>query len=468
MSDEEVAATERPTMEPTSNDDDDDGVEKNETSSDEHNEEEGQLRFWDIVALQSTFATAGGIVLMPYIFGIYGYIGGPLTLLAYHILTYGLHTMVCDLVVQSGKRLRTLGEFGDYLAGPLGRGILSFMQIFNIIVYLPSALENIAYSFQYIFDFPFGGCLGWWKLIAGGLMFLFLLFVRQWKEGALASYVMLSISSIQAFILFPIAMVQFQDEYYANTDTGKPIPFGSDPPTSWADYALGFPAYFYCGIWILVETMADAKDPRDYKKAFGYAYVIMYLLYMVSGLVCIFIWGWNVKFPIYPQIPVSPIGILVVLSVLLPTFLDYVLSAFIINNALERKCTRKRFKEKASSSPYGLIGFAYQTNKILPATAFAIAVCTLVPNFLVLSGISTAFTVIPVLTFTIPLLHKFGKLKGHFSDDHISNGWIRFYTYNSYALIFFGIIIFVFITAGVFDALITSSYNNFFCEQLGS
>lgn len=468
MSDEEIAAvaTKRLSVETATATLSNDGIEKDEASSDQHKTKmaEGHLGFWDIVVLQSSYATAGGIVVTPYIFGIYGYIGGPLVLLAYSILTFGLHTMVCDLVIQSGKRLRTLGEFGEYLAGPLGRRILSTLQYLNFVTYMPMALVNIAFSLQYLFNFPFGGCLGWWNLISGGLVFLVLLFVRKWKEGAWASYAMISITFIQGVVLLPIAMVQFQDEYYENIETGKPIPFGSDPPTPWFDYGLGFPAFFYCGIYILVETMADAKDPREYKKAFNYAYVVMFNLYTYAGLICIFIWGWNVWFPIYPMIPVSAVGILIVIGILLPTFLDYILSAFVIDNAIERVFPHEKFAQKASSSPYGPVGFAYQAVKVFPPTALSIVLCTLVPNFLTLSGISTAFSVVPTLTFAIPLLHKYGKLKGHFSDGHISKGWIRFYTYNSYALIGFGIILFIFITAAVMYSMVTASYGHFFCS----
>ena len=82
----------------------------NDSLSREKANEGKKLRYWDIVVIHATYSTAGGIVVMPYMFGQLGYVLGPIVLGLWMFLLYCINAFVCDIVLASGGRCKTLGD----------------------------------------------------------------------------------------------------------------------------------------------------------------------------------------------------------------------------------------------------------------------------------------------------------------------------------------------------------------------
>ena len=100
-------------------------------------------------------------------------------------LLYCINAFVCDIVLASGGRCKTLGDVGAKLAGTNGRLVLRGIQLLNMLLYLPTALETIALSLQYIGNKAFNhesGCVGYWKLIVFGLLVVLLQAMKSWKS----------------------------------------------------------------------------------------------------------------------------------------------------------------------------------------------------------------------------------------------------------------------------------------------
>jgi hypothetical protein len=145
------------------------------------------LSFWDVFMLQSTYSTAGMIVITPYIFGEWGYVLGPILYALWMLLVYGMACFVCNVMQQSQHEIKHIGDAGFELSGRWGRIIFNTFFMISMISYLPVALETIAISLQAIFGTSFitgKGCVGYWKLITAVALLIFLQIVKRWKGAA--------------------------------------------------------------------------------------------------------------------------------------------------------------------------------------------------------------------------------------------------------------------------------------------
>lgn len=146
----------------------------------------GHLRYWDAVMILATFNTSGSIILIPWSYGQLGYIIGPIT----HVTIVGIvlyfNCFLIDVALSSSskeRRILTLGNVGYALASKFGRRLFTTLQMLNMILYLPVALETIALSFQYLSGYTFN-CVGYWNIITFGILLMLLQLVKKWHQAA--------------------------------------------------------------------------------------------------------------------------------------------------------------------------------------------------------------------------------------------------------------------------------------------
>ena len=369
----------------------------------EKTNEDKKLRYWDIVVIHATYSTAGGIVVMPYMFGQLGYVLGPIVLGLWMFLLYCINAFVCDIVLASGGRCKTLGDIGAKLAGTHGRLVLRGIQLLNMLLYLPTALETIALSLQYIGNKAFNhesGCVGYWKLIVFGLLVVLLQVMKSWKDSAIVSYLIFALVVFKALVLLPYGFVEYKDDYIESKFyQGASLAFGNPDPKFW-DMISGILTWVFTGIFFVVESMAETKNPKEYKSALRVGVIIMYILYIVPGLMCVLMWGWNHQYLVNLELPYGWMGILLNVLIALPTLLDYIISSLVINEAISMKFLKPPECQITS--------WRYQLKKTLPSTILAFVICVIIPNFDTLVQIGTSITIVPTCTWLVSVLWLVG------------------------------------------------------------
>ena len=376
---------------------------------------ENKLTLWEITALQAAYSTAGGIVSMPYMFGTFGYVLGPIVLALWLLLVYSIAAFVCDVVLASNGRCKHFSDVGYELGGKWGSWTIQILQIANMLIYLPTSLYTIAISIQAMFPLEYlHGCEGWWILIVSGILFIVSQVVKNFKESAWIAYATLALTITQSFILIPYGLVSHQDEYETkmshdtgtSLDLGPSQPFGYPDP-EWSIIAPSILTWVFTGTFILVETMANAEKPEEYKKALGYSTTIIYMLYFVPGLTVCLLWGWNFDYRINLDFENASTLAIILNSTALQNLLNYIMTSLIVNDLFRRQFVdnKQNKNEAAAAFPKTFIaGICHQLKITIPSLVFALAVAVAVPNIETVALLSTSITVIPTITWVLSIM----------------------------------------------------------------
>ena len=139
--------------------------------------------------------------------------------------------------------------------------------------------------------------------------------------------------------------------------------------------------------------MSDVKDKRTFKSALGVSAAIQVSFYLVGGLVCVGLWGWNVDDPITLQIPREGwVGLLISGMVAFAVLLDYIVAAKIVNDWIKRA-----FLPRLNN------GVAKHLLVTSSSSIFALGMVLAIPHFSTLIGVVTGFAVIGMNTWAISL-----------------------------------------------------------------
>lgn len=91
------------------------------------------MGMWQAVLVMTQFSTAGALVVMPFAFGVLGYIAGPLLLALWlGAVGYCSYRMYLEIIVR--PNIYTLGDLGQALFGATGRRLLHSGQLSSSIL----------------------------------------------------------------------------------------------------------------------------------------------------------------------------------------------------------------------------------------------------------------------------------------------------------------------------------------------
>ncbi|KAL7550124.1 hypothetical protein ACHAWF_013360 [Thalassiosira exigua] len=322
-----------------------DGRIRSASSKDWESEEGSDLGFWDIVLLHTAYSTAGGVIMMPYIFGQWGYVLAPILIAIWMLLVYGIAAFVCDIITGSKEHVKHHGDVGFELSGKWGRRIFNLFLLVNMWFYLnqPIAMDTIAISLQVLASSPFNGgkgCAGWWRIIAFGALLIILQFVKRWKETSKLAYGSVFLLLIKVLVLIPYGLVANQDEYMNSNMTEKnlgPAQPILNPEPEWTSIIAGLFVYTSIAILLVADTLPHSKEPKEYKKAMGLAHIFMFTLYMIPGFCGVFLWGWNVPFLINTAFTSSQaLSIILNLIIVFQVTIDFIITALVVNDSFRR------------------------------------------------------------------------------------------------------------------------------------
>ena len=409
---------------------------------------ERTLGFWDVVMTQTTFATSGGIVTIPFAFGQLGYILGPLLLLLWILLALMVNCLLVDVAMASDRCCLNLGDVGAVLAGWKGRWLFRGMQLLNLVLLLAVVLNLAGSALQYIVDSPWN-CIGAWECIVAGILVLLLQVIKVWKAAAWVAYATVLLCVMKTFGFLPYAFAEYQDEVVnASTYMGPAQAFMARQ-NAWANvgFALATLCFAFTPVFIVIETLAETKKPCQYKKALCTSAAFQAVLYCVPGIVGAAMWGWNIDNPVTLMIPRSWGGILLSVFVFLCSMLDYLIAAIIVNGVLAATpCVASRCTGTGS----GIIKHFLVT---LPTSLFALLLVCLIPAFNVIVGLITGITVVGMNTFVVTLLWTAGN---YFKERY----WLHIATV-------VGLPLAGYIIAASISGIINTDIGTFFCEKVG-
>jgi len=373
------------------------------------------LSVFDTVIVLTTFSLAGAIIAVPYSFGQFGYLGGPLMfLLIISLMVYFLN-FLCNIAesaddetaggAATATNIKTLGDVGYHLAGKKGRHLFDTFQMTNLVCFLPVGLETIGVSLNYVVN---GSCASFWNIICIIVLYVLLQCMQHWHHMAWVGYVTFFLAASKALIFLPYAYIEYQEDVVSSKDyyMGPIQAFGNPQPT-WYNYGVAITGFFYTfvPVFIMFEVRGSMKEPRRLKTALNTSALIQIILYLVAGVMAVVYWGWNVSDPITIEIPRGWLGLYVNIAVLLATILDYLIAAKIANAWFKSIF----FPNWPSDSI--LLKLLYT----LPLTIFAIASVLVIPEFDLLVGLLTSICIIGMNTWVITLAWELGgrRFRGH-------------------------------------------------------
>ena len=343
------------------------------------------LKYFDAVVILATFNTSGSIILIPWSYGRIGYIVGPLTHLAIVGMALYFSCFLIDVATSNSKgmcKCRTLGDVGHILAGRFGRRLFVSLQMLNMILYIPVAMETVGLSLQYLSGYKWN-CIGYWNLITFGILLILLQFVKNWKKAAWLAY-------ITTAGLLPFAFAYYEDEIKSSDEYLGPVQAAGSPDINWHDLALAVSAFSYTFApnFILIEVMSDMKDKTSCKSAMYTSAALQVSFYLVAGLVGVALWGWNVTDPVTLEIHEgSWIGLLLSAMIVVAVCLDYLIASKVVNDWTRRTLFSKW--EKGS----GCREVARHFFITLSTTTISLGMVLAIPDLSTLVGVVTGVCV---------------------------------------------------------------------------
>jgi len=427
------------------------------TDEDKHQEpkpkqqQQQQLSLTDAVVMLTTWATAGVIITMPYIYGQFGYALGSVLLAL--VMSCTVYTATFLLKVSDQCKpgtIRKLGDVGEALAGRKGRILFEFFQMTNLLFYLPVALETVSISLQYLSSSSsensnsISNCSGMWNIITCVLMYVLIQLMNNWYHMKWLGYLAASIVAIKAYALLPYAYVTYQDEIVSSTDYMGPSQAVGNPDPTWQNYAVALAGivYAFAPVFILFEVRTSMKEPQQIKKALYISSFLQLSMYFVAGITAVALWGWNVTDPINQQIPSTGwVGDVINITIVLATMLDYCIASKVLN---------AWFKATFLSSWSDTIGTKLLYT--LPTTIVAISCVLLIPGFSSMIGILSSIAIVSMTTWAVPFAWELG------GRAYQANRKIML------LVLIVGILVNVFALAGSIDAAATATFSsNMFC-----
>mmetsp|Transcript_8540 Transcript_8540/g.20888 ORF Transcript_8540/g.20888 Transcript_8540/m.20888 type:complete len:452 (-) Transcript_8540:50-1405(-) len=411
------------------------------------------LSFWNIFITQVVFDTSGAIVTIPTAIGQLGYVLGPIALILWCLLAYCMNCFLLDVMMSApNRRCKNFGDVGAEIAGKRGRNLFRFIQMLNLVLFLPTLMSLQAESWQYVFNDPWK-CSGYWTLIVFGGLLIMLSFLRRWRETALIAIISLGLSIVKSSILLPYSYVEYQhDVLVSDSYLGQASAFGAPSGgNQWylVAQALSLICYSYTPVFILAETMAVADDPVCYKKALGWATIVQILLYLVPGIMGAVMWGYSIESPVTLEIPHDAIGILLNVFVAIASCIDYIIASLVVTEFTRLLMANSKYAFMQRVSKYHIL-------TVLPGIVFALLVVLLFRNFGNLVGILSGLTIVGTNTYIISICWLLGGRK-------VVVGQKSWPLYTALAL---GIPLTIFIIAGSIHGLTdanSSSGEDFFC-----
>jgi len=364
------------------------------------------LKYFDAVVILATFNTSGSIILIPWSYGQLGYIVGPLTHLAIVGMSLYFSCFLIDVATTNikGIKCRTLGDVGFILAGRFGRRLFVSLQMLNMILYIPVAMETVGLSLQYLSGYKWN-CIGYWNLTTFGILLILLQFVKNWKKAAWLAYITTALAAAKAYGLLPFAFAYYEDEIKSSDEYLGPVQAAGNPENNWHDLALAVSAFSYTFApnFILIEVMSDMKDKTSCKSALYTSTVLQVSFYLVAGLVGVALWGWNVTDPVTLEIPEgSWIGLLLSAMIAVAVCLDYLIASKVVNDWTRRTLFSKW--EKGS----GCREVSRHFFITLLTTSISLGMVLAIPDLSTLVGVVTGVCAIGMNTWAISLAWVWG------------------------------------------------------------
>ena len=332
--------------------------------------DQGGMHWVRAAAIQATWSTSSSTVLLPWIFGTLGYVGGPLCLVVFVGLALVVQLKVVELAAEHGA-MSDMADVGEALASEPGRRLFRGLLLANQVLFMPCALVFCAHSLRGL-AFPKGppaslACHFYWTMMLVGVAFVVLQSGRRFGHASTLALVTSAMCGVQvACIVAAVLRTRTDDD-----GAGGYGPWPAADAT-WAEIfgAAGSIGYVYVPAFVTVDVMREMRAPEEMAKALTGATAYMVAIYVVVGLAPPLRWdAWRVADPVTDGFGASApiLGRAANGLLLVACGLDYLLAALAVNGACRRALVpkldlllRRRLGERRLRDELLLVGRALQ------------------------------------------------------------------------------------------------------------
>jgi amino acid permease len=256
----------------------------------------------------------------------------------------------------------------------------------------------------------------------------------------------------------------------ANIDYLGPVQaFGNVQPT-WYNYAFAMTMFFFgfVPMFILYEMRNDMKNPStsQVKSVLWVSTTFLILLYAIPGLICVILWGFNIKNPIIAELPRSNwIAYVITSYVFIPLIMDYCIITKVLRDhiiaAAAGATTAATTATTAAATRCKLSSTIYFNRFLcsLPQLIFALVVALTVPNFSSVVGISSGIITVGCQNWLIVLLLEYGYVRGGVYPSQQPNRILM----NIGAFVTFLFTIWI-VSSSIYEVITANYSDNFFCS----
>lgn len=365
--------------------------------------DQGGMHWVRAAAIQATWSTSSSTVLLPWIFGTLGYLGGPLCLVVFVGLALVVQLKVVELAAEHGA-MSDMADVGEALAGEPGRRLFRGLLLANQVLFMPCALVFCAHSLRGLV-FPKGppaslACHFYWTMMLVGVAFVVLQSGRRFGHASTLALATSTMCCIQVACIVA-AVLRTRADGDDDDDAG----YGPWPAAdaTWAEIfgAAGSIGYVYVPAFVTVDVMREMRAPEEMAKALTGATAYMVAIYVVVGLAPPLRWDtWRVADPVTDGFGASApvLGRAANGLLLVACGLDYLLAALAVNGAC-----RRALVPKLDLDAFDLKSCASWALVTAPGLAASVALSLFVPDLDGLVGLLCA-VVVPLAQLAVPAL----------------------------------------------------------------
>ena len=235
------------------------------------------------------------VVGVPYAIATQGVIVGVTLCIVFTVSTASGSILLLDLA-HKYNRITEFKDIGKAVLGPYGEYFGAIIQLTNLFLYFPVAMDVVASAAQGVIDPNFTYCTDYFVLVVSVLC-LMTTQIRQYKNATPLAFICFACVIVYAFLMIAITSTHDNDDKTDVQLVGNP-----DDKHMVGKYKalLGVTTavWSYIPSFIMIELLEEVPVKQDMFKAIMLSAGLNMVFYITVGTIVVYNWGWNIDDPI--------------------------------------------------------------------------------------------------------------------------------------------------------------------------
>ena len=232
---------------------------------------------------------------MPYAIATQGVILGILLCIIFTISTASGSILLLDLA-HKYSNISEFKDIGKVIIGPYGEYFGSIIQLTNLFLYFPVAMDVVASAAQGVVDPNFTYCTDYFVLVVSVLCLLTTQ-IRQYKNATSLAFVCFVCVIIYAFLIIAITSTYENDGKTDAKLVGNPDDKNMVGKVK-ALLGITTAVWSYIPSFIMIELLEEVPAKQDMFKAIALSAGLNMVFYITVGTIVVYNWGWDINDPI--------------------------------------------------------------------------------------------------------------------------------------------------------------------------